>query len=56
MTELKIYEIGGYAININAISFIQDKGNSIIIHFIGGESITINTQLNSFLMAAKTVK
>jgi hypothetical protein len=56
MLEFKSYEIGGFAININAIAFIQDKGKSIVINFIGGSHIEIPTQISAFLMGIKTVK
>lgn len=56
MGEFKVFEIGGLAININAISYIAQNGRDTIVHFIGGETVTMHTDVSSFIKAARTAK
>jgi hypothetical protein len=56
MNSLKFYEIGGHNINVNAIAYVSNKQGAIEVHFIGGGSITINTQMSTFMSGIRTAK
>jgi hypothetical protein len=56
MTDIKFLELGGFTINVNAITYVQAKGGTLDVHFIGGQFITISSDMSTFLLAAKRAK